>query len=158
MKSTWADNTLFPCIYLICLLALAFGIEKLNEALLQRNAVTFSVTYVVFWAQFLGKILVIGAILLVFWLMQIQRRRTAWVGLVYMVVGLYFSAFIILYYAGLTPDRFWNGVPLLVFSIESPFYWACSGIFVIGLLSLLTPGKRKNQIKEENNGADERLS
>ncbi len=119
------------------LLAMAWGLDAFMEYL-RHQLFSLGLAYGAIWTQILSRILLAALLLLLFRFVLTRARRNVWVAGVYIVAGLFFGFFPVLYYvpaigAGLSP-AFYG--PLLGNS-----YTVLAGSFVavIGVFMLLLP-------------------
>jgi hypothetical protein len=156
MKANRGVRIYIPYACLLGLLALGFGLESWNQYLQHRNSIKFDIPYLMIGSTTVSSMLISVAVLLVFWI--VMRQRSFWIGVTYLVVGLYLCLNPVLFLVGLSLDRLWGGFYPQVLSIGSAFSWACSGTAMIGLLSLVLSIPGRKQKKDENGGKNPGLS
>ncbi len=137
-----------PLIGLIVLLGIGYGAEILIERLKARNSQFFDVSYLIVWVYAAIPLIISAAILLLFWLVVFQRPRSHLIGIIYIVVGIFFTLNPILWVYGIPMNQLWGGDLPTALNPNSVFYMACAGISIIGLLCLILP--RPNEKKENS--------
>ncbi len=88
----------FSIIGLIIVLGMAWGLDDIMAALARRNAQTFTLPYLILWSHVLGSLLLAAALLLLFWYTLNRAPRRAWLAALYVLVGLFFALFPVLYF------------------------------------------------------------
>ena len=125
---------------MIAVLGIAWALDVLMTYLGKRNAQTFTLPYVIIWAQSLIFVVIAALMLLLFWYV-LRAPHNGWIATLYLIAGAYFAFLPVLY---LMP-AFGLWMPRLVASaaLAPRGYTMISGAFVAvtGLLSLLLPRK-----------------
>ncbi len=129
---------LFSVVGLIVVLAIAWGLDALLTYL-RHLGPTLALFTVVLWAQPLGSLLLAALLLLLFWFMLTRAPRNVWIAALYLLVGLYLTFFLLLYYVpaigSWLPPVFYG----MLLSVNSYTSLAGSFIAVIGLFMLILP-------------------
>ena len=129
----------FSVVGLIAVLGITRGLDAFMAYLGQRNAQTFTLPYVILWTQALSSLLLAALLLLLFWFVLIHAPRNVWIAALYLLVGLFFGFFQVLYFVpaiGGWMPRFFYG---LLLSVNSYTILAGSFIAFIGLFMLILP-------------------
>jgi hypothetical protein len=129
----------FSVAGLFVVLGITWGLDALMAYLDQRNGETFALPYVILWTKALSSILLAALLLLLFWFVLTRAPRNVWVAALYLLIGLFFGFFQVLYFipaiGGWTPRFFY----VLVQSVNSFTILAGSFIAIIGLFMLVLP-------------------
>lgn len=125
---------------LILFLAVAFAtsLDQSINYLREANARTGD-PIPILWTYTLGNLLLAALLLVLFIWTFIRLPRNPWVGVVYLIVGLYISAYPIFYFS---PFGRWLLNPNLVISPRSFLFMAGGIIAIIGLAVLFDPLKK----------------
>lgn len=118
------------------ILALAYGFDSLIKTLKVQNGMTFSLNNVLLWVYVATNLLVNGALLGLFWGVMTKTTRSAWVGGLYLLVGIYLVVSLGFYYL--------VGYFLNPPTIGSNLFYATGGIGMIGLFILIFPRERSS--------------
>ena len=140
-------NPKYPDVYsvvgLVAVLGITWGLNAFMAYLGRHNAQTFTLPYLILWAQSLSSILLAVLLLLLFWFVLTHTPRNIWIAALYLLVGLFFGFFQELYFVpaigGWMPYFFYG--PLL--SATSPTILAGSFIAIIGLFMLILPRREQ---------------
>ena len=130
---------------LVGFLGIAWGCDGLMQFLRYRNAQTFSLNYVIFWAYALIALVLAAAWLLLAWVVLVRLPGNFWVSLVYLLVGLFIVAYPALYYTPVLccglPD-----IQAIQLAPSMYLYSSAGCVAVIGLVGLVWRGrKRRNE-------------
>ena len=123
---------------LIAVLAIAAGLDTLVSFIDRRYAGTFN-PFAIIWLRALTALLLAAALLLLFWFVLTRAPRAPWIGVLYLLVGLYIGFAQVLYFAPQVSSwwpPFFNGV---VVSRSSYTVSAGSFMAIMGLILLLLP-------------------
>lgn len=138
MKSKAFSSIIFPLSGLIIVLALAYGCDTWVQTLKIINASTFRFTSILFLSYSLTTLLVAGGLLSLFWILMTKSPRNFWVGLIYLLVGIFIVSGFSLYY--LVPIRIWPLLSLQTILKPSSYMFISGGfIGVTGLMLILVP-------------------
>ena len=135
----------YSVIGLIVVLGIALGSDFLMASLGRRNAVTFSLTFIIFWSNVLLALLVTAASLLLFWFVLNQAPRNIWVALIFLLAGLLIVTYPVLYFIPTLGGSFYPPPQLNNILLSSHSYTSSLGgiIAVTGLFAFILPrGKR----------------
>ncbi len=127
---------ILPLVVMLAELFIAYDLDTWREVLRQQSALTPSLTTIVLWSYSISYLLLAAALLAMFvWLMY-RPQRSKWVAWIYIVVGLFFSAFPIIYFSPAS----WLVIPFVSAS-SFPTYLPTAGAFVAitGLALLVIP-------------------
>jgi hypothetical protein len=128
---------------MILVLAIAWGCDAATQFITYQIAQDFSRPWIIsyFWSSPVFVLLLAAIWLLLFWITIFRTNKNVWVGLIYLLVGL----FIILYPAFYNIPVFCCWIPdIRIFQIDaSTKYLQASGgvIIIIGLFALFRPAK-----------------
>jgi hypothetical protein len=131
----------YSVIGLIIVLGMALGSDFLMASLSHRNAVTFSLTFIIFWSYAPIALLLAAASLLLFWFMLNRAPRNIWVALIFLLTGLFIVAYPILYFTPALGGLFYRFPQLndILLSPHSYTFSVGSLIAVTGLFALILP-------------------
>jgi hypothetical protein len=125
---------------LIVVLGIALGSDALTT-FLRRNSESYPVI-IRYWSYSLTALLLAAVTLLLFWFVLNRAPRNVWVAMIYLLTGLFFTAYPILYFIpSITPTL----PPLLEYLMttsRSYNFYAGTFIAMIGLFSLTLPRER----------------
>ncbi len=143
MKRSRNDLGLLFLIGVVIVLALTWGLDMLMEYLCRRIAQTFDLGLASagLWIQTLSTFLLAALLLLLFWFVLTYASRNVWVAAIYILMGLFFGFFRLLYSWPATAARL-PAPPLIVYGLLQPgSSTVLAGTFVaiIGLLVLILP-------------------
>lgn len=135
MKRPYFAPTL-SVIAMILIIALAAGLDQLVN-ILREQASRTAYPYPVLWCYTLGNLLLAGLLVALSIWVLFQSPRNLWVAVVYLIVGLYISAFPLLYFSPVGPF-------ILNFGVGARSFLAMAGgiIAFIGLAVILDPARR----------------
>lgn len=138
MKSKTFSSIILPFSGLVIVLALAYGCDTWVQTLKIINASTFRFTSILFLSYSLTTLLVAGGLLSLFWILITKCPRNFWVGLIYLLVGIFIVSGFSLYY--LVPIRIWPLLSLQTILKPSSYMFISGGfIGVTGLMLILVP-------------------
>jgi hypothetical protein len=130
---------------LIVVLGVAWGFDAWMEFLGRRNAVTFSLTWAIFYSYPLIALLLAAMVLLLAWFVLSQAPRNVWISLVFLIIGL----FIVSYPTLIFTPALCCWVPYIgPLQLARTMYLFSAGGFVaiIGLFGLILPHKARNDL------------
>jgi hypothetical protein len=143
MNRNWISSILIPLVGLLVVLAIAYGCERMNEALLALNARLFDLTLtmiIIPWSFILTTLLTTGIMMLLFWFVMIRTSRSRIIGLIFLIIGLFGVSFEILFlYAGQRFTLFWPFFIGKTLDPNSLVFHMAAGIAISGLFILLLP-------------------
>jgi hypothetical protein len=130
----------YSVIGLIIVLGIALGSDFLMTSLTHPNAESFSPTSIL-WAYVLIDLLLATVSLLIFWFMFNRASRNIWVGLIFLLTGIFFVTYPILYYTPAFGGLFYQLSRLndILLSPHSYTFFSGGLIAVTGLLTLILP-------------------
>jgi len=130
---------LFSVVALFAVLGVSWGLDAFIAYLVQRNGETFTLPYVILWTKALSFLLLAVLLLLLFWFLLTVAPRNVWIATLYLLIGLFFGFFQVLYFipaiGGGMPRFFYD----LLLSVNSYTILAGSFLAVIGLFMLILP-------------------
>ncbi len=117
-------------------LFIAYDLDTWREVLRQQNALTANLTTIVLWSYSISYLLMAAALLSLFAWMMYRQQRSKWVAWIYIVVGLFFCAFPVIYFS----PAAWLVTPFIAAS-SFPTYLPTAGAFIAitGLALLVIP-------------------
>ncbi len=126
-------------IGLIVVLGIAYGLDALIALLIRRTSQTFTLSYVILWSHVCGALVLAAALLLLFWFVLNRVPRSAWIAALYLIVGLVFALFPVLYYVPAIGS--WIPTFFVVVLTSMPRYTILAGSFIAitGLFMLILP-------------------
>ncbi len=141
MNRTRNYGRLISVVGMIAVLGVAAGLDVLMAFLGRRNAQTFALSYVILWIHVLSFLLLAALLLLLFWFVLNRAPRSTWIAALYVLVGLFFAFFQVVYFS--PPIGAWipHFLSAVVISATSYTILAGSFIAIIGLLMLILPGR-----------------
>ncbi len=136
MNDSFLSRHILPLLVMLAELFIAYDLDTWREVLRQQSALTPNLTTVVLWSYTISYLLIAAALLALFAWLIYRRQRSRWVAWIYIFVGLFFSAFPILYFSPVS----WLVIPFV--SVSSfPTYLPTAGAFIAmtGLALLVIP-------------------
>ena len=127
---------------LIVVLGMALGFDFLMDFLAHRNAVTFSLPFVIMWSYTFPALFLAAVLLLLFWFVLNRAPRNVWVALIYLIIGLFIVVYPILYFTPAFAGLFYHFSRLNNILLSPHSYIFLSGCFIAitGLFALIFPG------------------
>ncbi len=138
MNDRFLYKHILPLVVMLADLAVAYDLDRWREVLRQENALTPNLTEMVLWSYTLSNLLLAAVLLATFAWVVFRPQRSPWVARIYILVGLLFSSFPILYFS----PAAWLIAPLALGSILSfSSYLITAGAFIAitGLAILVFP-------------------
>ncbi len=126
-------------IGLIMVLGIAYGLDALMAFLVRRNSQTFTLSYVILWSRVFGSLVLAAALLFLFRFVLDRAPRAAWIAALYLIVGLFFALFPVLYYVPALGSWMPQSLIRVLFSLSSYTFLTGSFIAVTGLFMLILP-------------------
>ncbi len=133
----------YSIVGLIIVLGLSLGFDFLLDFLVRRNSVTFTLSYVILWAYPLTALIFTAVSLFVFWFVLNRAHRNVWVGLIFLILGLFIVLYPILYFTPAFGGLF-SPFPRLNNILATPrsYIFSAGAFFAItGLFVLFFPRK-----------------
>ncbi len=134
-----------PFAGLFLILAFAYGLTKLNQALQAGDPITFQLYLVLPWSYALTTFLATGAAMVLFWVIFTRAPYSKWTGWIFLIVGLALTLvpFIpfIFYVLFRIQSINWGFLPAMLTdpAPDSPIYITEMEIAMIGLFLLILP-------------------
>lgn len=142
MERKFASAVILPLAGFFAVLALAYASRVLTDSIQALNARLFStgLIYTNLWTSALAVILVMGALLGLFWI--ILTRSPRWIGWFYLIAGIFLLIYPIAFFAVLQQVHTLPFMPLLspLFQYLVPgslLYAAAGGVGMLGLFKLV---------------------
>jgi len=137
------NHILLAFVGLVIMLSVAYGGEILKEEIRQRNAQGFFPVDLLLWSQVLITVIIMGVLLAGSLIFLRMSYIPIWLGLIYLVVGLYIIV---------TPILFAKGVPVIwwfvmyppVLGFDSFFYLMGTVVTMLGLFRIIRPNLNPN--------------
>lgn len=136
MNDRFLSKHILPLVVMLAEVFISYDLDAWREVLRQQNALTANLTTMVLWSYSISYLLLAAALLAQFaWVMS-RPQRSRWVAGIYLVVGLFFCAFPILYFS----PAIWLIIPFVAVS-SFPTYLPTAGAFIAitGLAMLVVP-------------------
>lgn len=131
--------TALSIIGMMVVLGIAYGLDALMVSLARRNSQTFTLSYVILWSHVFGSLVLAATLLFLFWFAFSRVPRSAWIAALYLVVGLFFGFFPVMYYLPAIGSWMPHFFVMVLYSSSSYTPLAGSFIAITGLFMLVLP-------------------
>jgi hypothetical protein len=134
--NVFLSRHILPLIIMLANLAIAYDLDRWREVLRQQNALTANLSTLVLWSYTISGLLMAAALLAQFAWIIYRPQRSQWAAAIYILIGLFFSAYPVLYFSPVA----WLVGPLVEIT-SFPAYLLTAGAFIAitGVAILVIP-------------------